>query len=188
MKKIIIYLVLLSSILLGLFLTYKYTSKHVDKQKIMRNFLKAEGFKEKESGIYSKLISTDDLDTFYKKDNKKENASYEELFYDINSNLFTKKKISVFNGSYQSINIVNDASFKTSYNYAYNINNDKDKKYVKIYFYGEDEPFTCFEAEKYEKETKEAFCKVIQDELLLFKGDLLRFNKLKRIKDIKGGE
>lgn len=188
MKKIIITFVILISLVTGLFLTYRYTSKHLDKEKIMTNYLKSEGYKEKDGGIFSKLVSEDDLDTFYKRDNKKENASYEENFYDINSHLFTKKKISVFNGTYQSVNIVNDASNKTSYTYTYDINNDKDKKYVKIYFYGEDDPFTCFEAEKYEKETKEAFCKLIKDELSLFKTDLLKFKKLKRIKDIKEGD
>lgn len=189
MKKIIMILVILIVLFTGLFLTYRYTSKHLNKEKIMTNYLKSEGYKEKDGGIYSKLISEDDLDTFYQKDKHKDNASYEENFYDINSNLFTKKKISVFNGAYQSINIINDAHNKTSYTYTYDINNDKAKKYVKIYFYGEDDPFTCFEAEKYEKETKEAFCKLIEDELSLFKTDLLKFKRLKRIKDIKeGGE
>ncbi len=187
MKKIIMTLVILITLFTGLFLVYRYTSKHANKEKIMTNYLKSEGYKEKEGGIYSKLISEDDLDTFYKRDNHKENATYEENFYDINSHLFTKKKISAFNGAYQSINIINDAYNKTSYTYTYDINNDKDKKYVKIYFYGEDDPFTCFEAGKYEKETKEAFCKLIEDELLLFKTDLLKFTKLKRIQDIKEG-
>lgn len=175
MKKKIIIIFILMLISIGLKIIYNKTE-----DSYMLKHLEIDGYQEN-NGVYTKLISKKDYDGFIEDKGFGFNSKYEELFYEIDSGTFTKRKSEYFDKNLYSIYIASDYQTKITYSYSF------ESEIMRLYYSGKGKPFTCEAAEDYEKETNDRYCDIIKEEIKLFNKDYYNFIKTSKLNKIKKG-
>lgn len=180
MKNKIIIIVFLILISLFLKILYNKNINNINKTEFMTRHVKNIGY-TKSNVVYSKLISDRDFEKFREDLSFGFNSIYEELFYEVETNTFIKKKNEKLGSNLISLYIASDYEGKITYSYSL------ENSGLKLYFEGAYPKFTCIPAENYNQETIQSYCSIIKKELLVFNKNLNEFTNNKKISDIKKG-